>query len=278
MTAAGAAGRVVRMGDTVAFLGVGVMGEALLAGLLRTGYPAEDVVVAERVARRATEVAERHGVRLLGNAEAAATADTLVIAVKPGDVGALLDEIRDRVRPDVLVVCVAAGITTAAVEEHLPAGVAVVRVMPNTPALVNRGIAAISGGAACREEHLDRAEALLTPTGGVVRVPEHQQDAVTAVSGSGPAYVFYVAEAMIEAGVMLGLARPVATELTVQTLLGAATMLDETGTHPALLRERVTSPGGTTAAALRQLDAHAVRGAFLAALEAARDRSRGRLT
>jgi pyrroline-5-carboxylate reductase len=146
--------------------------------------------------------------------------------------------------------------------------------MPNTPALVGQGMAALSPGSSCTPQQLEQVRALLGASGRTVVVPESQQDAVTAVSGSGPAYVFYVADAMIEAGVMLGLSRATSAELTVQTLLGAATMLSETGTHPVLLREAVTSPGGTTAAALRQLDAHGVRAAFLDAMEACRDRSR----
>lgn len=261
------------MSGTVAFLGVGIMGEALLAGLVGTGHPADGVVISERVASRAAEVGARYGVRALPAVEAVRDAGAVVLAVKPGDVATLLEEIREHLAPGAVVVSVAAGISTAFVEARLPEGVPVVRVMPNTPALVNQGMAAISAGRWCGAGHLDVAEGLLRPTGRVVRVPEYQQGAVTAVSGSGPAYVFYVAEAMIEAGVMLGLPRTTATELTAQTLFGAATMLRDTGTHPTLLRERVTSPGGTTAAALRELDAHAVRGAFLAALEAARDRS-----
>ena len=146
--------------------------------------------------------------------------------------------------------------------------------MPNTPALVDEGMAAISAGAHCDEAHLAEVEALLRAVGKVVRVEEKHQDAVTAISGSGPAYLFYVAEAMIEAGVFLGMPRATASELVVQTIYGAATMLRETGEHPSVLRENVTSPGGTTVAALRTLDDHKVRAAFISALEAARDRSR----
>ena len=146
--------------------------------------------------------------------------------------------------------------------------------MPNTPALVDEGMAAISPGSHCDDDHLAEAEALMASVGKVVRIPERQQDAVTAISGSGPAYIFFVVESMIEAGVHLGLPRATATELVVQTLVGSAKMLRETGTHPVVLREQVTSPGGTTAAALRELEIHKVRAAFLAAMEAARDRSR----
>jgi pyrroline-5-carboxylate reductase len=261
-------------GDRIAVLGAGMMGETILAGLLRTGRRVDDVVISERRPDRAEELARRHGVRVLDNVGAAGFGDTLLVVVKPQDVAALLAEISGTVTPDTLVVSLAAGITTRFVEEHLPAGVPVVRVMPNTPALVDQGMAVLSPGSQSGPEHLARARELLEASGRVVQVPEQYQDAVTAVSGSGPAYVFYVAEAMIEAGVMLGLPRATSSELVVQTLYGAATMLKETGTHPGILREQVTSPAGTTAAALRQLDQNRVRAAFMTAMEAARDRSR----
>jgi len=184
-----------------------------------------------------------------------------------------LGEIRDHVVPGNLIVSLAAGITTQFLESRLPEGSSVVRVMPNTPALVDQGMAAISPGRHCTDAHLAEAEALLASCGKVVRVDEKHQDAVTAISGSGPAYIFYVVEAMIEAGVVLGMPRATSTELVVQTLFGAATMLKETGEHPTVLRERVSSPGGTTVAALRQLDDHKVRAAFITAMEAAARRS-----
>jgi pyrroline-5-carboxylate reductase len=145
--------------------------------------------------------------------------------------------------------------------------------MPNTPALVDQAMSAISPGAHAGEEHLVATEALLSPVGRVLRVPEKQQDAVTALSGSGPAYFFYLVEAMIDAGILLGLPRAVAADLIVQTALGSATMLRDTGEHPVQLREAVTSPGGTTIMAIRELERHGVRAALLAAIEAARDRS-----
>lgn len=262
------------MGENVAILGTGVMGETLLSGLMRAGWTPDQVRITERRPERAAELGERYGVRVVSNTEAAEQSDTLVLVVKPQDIGALLDELRDAVRPGTLVVTIAAGITTAFVEDRLPDGVAVVRVMPNTPALVDQGMAAISPGRHCDAEHLARAEALLAATGKVLQVAEYHQDAVTAISGSGPAYIFYVVEAMIEAGVLLGLPRSTSTELVVQTLYGAATMLKETGEHPTVLREQVSSPAGTTMAALRQLDDHKVRAAFLTAMEAARNRSR----
>jgi len=258
---------------TVAIFGAGVMGETLLSGLLRSGRPAGDLVITERRVERAAELAEKYGVRALPNSEAAALADTLVLVVKPQDMDTLLAEISGHVDEGNLVVSLAAGITTAFLESRLPQGRAVVRVMPNTPALVDQGMAAISAGAHCDEAHLREAESLLAATGKVVEVPEKLQNAVTAISGSGPAYIFYVVEAMIEAGVVLGMPRATATELVVQTLFGAATMIKETGQHPTVLREQVTSPGGTTAAALRELDDHKVRAAFITAMEAAARRS-----
>ena len=258
----------------VAVLGAGVMGETLLSGLLRAGRPAGSLLVSERRPERAAELTERYGVRVVDNETAAREADTVALVVKPQDMAAVLREIRDHVSPGTLVVSLAAGITTTTLEAGLPEGTPVVRVMPNTPALVDEGMAAISPGAHCDDGHLAEAEELLRSCGRVVRVAERYQDAVTAISGSGPAYIFYVVEAMIEAGVLLGLPRATATELVVQTLYGAATMLRETGEHPTVLREQVSSPGGTTMAALRQLDDHKVRAAFITAMEAARDRSR----
>ena len=257
----------------VAIFGAGVMGETLLAGLIRAGRPVAELVVTERRPDRAEELRVKHGGEVVSNIDAAKLADTLVFVVKPQDMGALCDEIAPHVRPGALVVSLAAGITTEFLESHLPEGCPVVRVMPNTPALVDEGMAACAPGAHCDQAHLDEARQLLEAVGRVVVLEEKHLDAVTAISGSGPAYFFYIAEAMIEAGVFLGLPRSTATELVVQTCYGAAMMLRETGEHPSVLRENVTSPGGTTVAALRTLDDHKVRPAFISALEAARDRS-----
>jgi pyrroline-5-carboxylate reductase len=258
---------------TVAILGAGKIGEALLAGLVRTGLPPAELRFSEKVEQRAATLSERYGVAAVTPRDAAA-ADVLVLAVKPPEIPALLDEICDVLPPTALVLSVAAGVSTATMEARLPTGTPVVRVMPNTPLLVNEGMSAISAGSAAGGQHLDRAEGLLTPFGRVVRVPESQLDAVTALSGGGPAYFFLVAEAMIDAGVLLGLSRAVATELVVQTAVGSAAMLRDSGDEPAQLRAAVTSPGGTTIAALRELENHKVRAAFFAALEAARNRAR----
>jgi pyrroline-5-carboxylate reductase len=262
------------MGQRVALLGGGKMGEALLAGMLRAGRTAADVVVTERHDERAAELRGRYGVATPDAVEAVKTADVIVIAVKPQDMGALLAEIGGVVRSDQLVITVAAGIPAAFLERHLGDDVPVVRVMSNTAVFVDQAMSAISAGAHATGEHMKLAEALLAPVGEVIRVPESQLDAVTALSGSGPAYFFYLVEAMTDAGILLGLPREVAYKLIVQTAIGSATMLKESGEHPVKLREAVMSPAGTTIAAIREMENHGVRAAMIAALEAARDRSR----
>ena len=263
---------------TVAIVGVGVMGETILSGLLRGGHAADQVLVCEKRADHAERLREKYDVMVVPTIAEVASADTVLLVVKPQNMGEVLTELAPHVGDGQLVVSLAAGITTEFIERHLADGVAVVRVMPNTPALVDEGMAAISPGSRCDADHLATAEALLATTGHVVQVPERQQDAVTAISGSGPAYLFFVVEAMIEAGVHLGLPRSTASELVVQTVVGSAKLLRETGEHPTVLRERVTSPGGTTAAAIRELEDHKVRAAFITAMESARDRSRALAT
>jgi pyrroline-5-carboxylate reductase len=259
--------------DPLAIIGGGKIGEALLTGLLRGERTAADIVVSEKHPHRAAELAERYGVKTLDVGEAAGAARTIVLAVKPQDIDTLLAELAPAVGREHLIVSVAAGITTAKINAGLPEGVAVVRCMPNTPALVDEAMTAVAGGAHADESHLATAEALLASVGRVVRVPESQLDAVTALSGSGPAYFFYLVEAMIDAGILLGLPRALAAELIVQTAIGSAKMLRDSGEHPVQLREAVTSPGGTTIAAIRELEVHGVRAALLAAIEAAALRS-----
>ncbi|HSZ42799.1 MAG TPA: pyrroline-5-carboxylate reductase [Trebonia sp.] len=264
----------------IAILGVGKMGEALLSGLVRAGRPPSEVAVVVRRAERGEELSERYGVRVLSAEDAAKNADTLVVAVKPQDMGRALAEVAGVVGPSQLVISVAAGITTSFIERTLGAGdgagegVPVVRAMPNTPALVDEAMSVISAGAFARERHLAEAETLLRTVGQVLRVPESQQDAATALSGSGPAYVYYLVESMVDAGILLGMPRKAALDLVIQAVYGAATMLRDSGEHPVILREAVTSPGGTTISAIRELEKHGVRAAFLAAIEAARDRGR----
>jgi len=260
--------------SVIALLGVGKLGEALLSGLLRAGRPAAELLAAERYPERAAEIAERYGVPTPTPVEAVAQADVLLLAVKPQDMRTLLLEIAPALRPGTLVVSIAAGITTAVIERELPEGTAVVRVMTNTPVFVDEAMSAVSPGTHASAEQLAFVEDLLRSVGKVVRVPEQQQDAVTALSGSGPAYFFFLVEAMIDAGILLGLPRAVAAELIVQTAVGAAVMLRDSGELPVQLREAVMSPAGTTISAIRVMEDHGVRAAMLSALEAARDRSR----
>lgn len=258
---------------TIAILGAGVMGSTLLAAFVRAGHDRADIVISDKMPARTAEVAAQHGVRAATAVAAVEGADIIVLAVKPQDMAALVTEFHDHVRAHALVLSIAAGISTDFLERHLPEGISVVRVMPNTPALVDQAMSALARGRHCTDDHLTQAESLLGTVGKVVTLDEVHMDAVTAISGSGPAYIFYVVEAMIEAGVLLGLPRATATELVVQTLYGAATMIRETGQHPTVLREQVSSPGGTSVAALRELEDHKVRAAFLTAIEAAAHRS-----
>jgi pyrroline-5-carboxylate reductase len=246
------------------------MGEALLAGLLAGGRPAEELVVVEVSAARREELAAKYSeVTISDHPMSAAGA---VLAVKPGDVpaaGRAVAELQVR-----RLLSVAAGVTSVAIEEAAGLDVAVVRAMPNTPALIGAGASAISAGSAADEEDMAWAEEILGAVGVVVRVPETALDAVTGLSGSGPAYLFLVAEAMVEAGVLAGLSREIAETLAFQTLLGSARLLTEGDGTPAALRAAVTSPGGTTAAGVRELERHGVRAAFLDAVTTAAARAR----
>jgi pyrroline-5-carboxylate reductase len=259
----------------VAVLGGGKMGEALVSGLIRSGGRSVDqIMVTCRREERAAELSDRYGVSVsLDNAEAARWAGVLVLTAKPQDMETLLGQIRADVTTDDLVISFAAGLRTSFAERHLAADVPVVRVMSNVPVMVDEAMSVVSAGSHAEDKHLAVAEELLGYVGRVLRLPESQLDAVTATSGSGPAYFFLLAEAMIEACILLGLSRDVATELIIQTMLGSAKMLRDTGKHPVELREMVTSPGGTTIAAIRHLEEAGVRAAFLNAIDAARIRS-----
>jgi pyrroline-5-carboxylate reductase len=262
-------------GRNVAFLGGGRMGEALVSGLLRSGGRGKDeIMITARREERAKELADKLGVvATLSNSEAVKWASTLVLTVKPQDMEALLEQISEPLAPDKLVISFAAGIRTSFIERFAPPGTPVVRVMSNVPVLVDEAMSVISPGAAAEDKHLSVAEELLGSVGRVIRLPEKHQDAVTATSGSGPAYFFLLAEAMIEACILLGLSRDVATELIIQTMVGSAKMLRDTHKHPVELREMVTSPGGTTIMAIRHLEQAGVRAAFLNAIDAACKRS-----
>ncbi|CAM3216633.1 pyrroline-5-carboxylate reductase [Prescottella defluvii] len=260
----------------IAVIGGGKIGEALISGLLQGGHATRDLVVAEPYEPRAAELAATYSIRVTTIEDAAEGADVIVVAVKPADVDSVLAALT-KVDLDgeleQLLVSLAAGIPTSRYEVKLPAGFPVVRVMPNTPMLVGQGASVIAPGRHVKAGHLDLVRSMLASVGTVTTVPESQIDAVTAVSGSGPAYFFLVVEAMIDAGVALGLTRATARELVVQTMVGSAAMLDQSGESATELRAAVTSPGGTTAAAVKELERGGLRTAFYDALTAARDRS-----
>lgn len=279
----------------IAIVGGGSMGEALLSGLLRAGRQVKDLVVAEKNPDRAKFLSEKYSVFVTSVADAAENASYVIVAVKPADVVNVVDEVADAAAhaetdtAEQVFVTVAAGVTTAFYEAKLPAGAPVIRVMPNAPVVVGGGVSALARGRFATQEHLKAVSAIFDTVGGVLTVPETQLDAVTAVSGSGPAYFFLMVEAMVDAGVAMGLSRPVATDLVVQTMAGSAAMLlerlDEANpagdaamgtamdTTAAQLRATVTSPGGTTAAGLRELERGGLRSAVANAVEAATARS-----
>lgn len=255
---------------SLAIIGGGNMGEALLGGLLEARWAEpQQLAVVEIVAARREVLAERYpGVTVT---DAVPACEAALIAVKPGDAPAAVAAAVGRGAQRIL--SIAAGVTVAALESAAGSA-AVVRAMPNTPALVGAGASAITPGTTAAEADLAWAESILSAVGIVVRLPEPQLDAFTGLIGSGPAYVFLLAEALIDAGVLVGLPRPTARTLVTQLLVGSAKLLDETGDLPEVLRGNVTSPGGTTAAGLRELEQHGMRGAVLAAVEAATARSR----
>ena len=278
----------------IAIIGGGNIGEALLSGLLRSGRQIKDLVVAEKDPGRAKYLADTYSVYVTSVVDAAENAAFVIVAVKPGDAGNVIAEISAAAGQtdsdtEQVYVSVAAGVTTAFYEGKLPAGAPVVRVMPNAPAVVGAGVSALAPGRFATPEHLKEVAAIFDAVGGVLTVPESHLDAVTAVSGSGPAYFFLMVEAMVDAGVAVGLSRPVATDLVVQTMAGSAAMLLERfdrvrpqgdaamgtamDTTAAQLRATVTSPGGTTAAGLRELERGGLRAAVAAAVEAAKTRS-----
>jgi pyrroline-5-carboxylate reductase len=279
----------------IAIVGGGSMGEALLSGLLRAGRQVKDLVVAEKHPDRSKYLSEKYSVLVTSVAEAVPTATYVIVAVKPFDVEGLVGEIADaaaRAESDTaeqVFVTVAAGVTTTFYENKLPAGAPVIRVMPNAPVVVGGGVSALARGRFATDEHLKEVSAIFDAVGGVLSVPESQLDAVTAVSGSGPAYFFLMVEALVDAGVNEGLSRSVATDVVVQTMAGSAAMLlerlDEAqaagdaapdaamNTTAAQLRATVTSPGGTTAAGLRELERGGLRAAVADAVNAAKTRS-----
>ena len=255
-------------GVKLLIVGGGRMGEALLGGLVNAGW--DGLAVVEKLPQRRDELSRKYAdVAVLADA-GGAPADAAILATKPHDIGDACASLLGTKR----VLSIAAGITIATLEDALGAGTAVIRAMPNLPAVVGAGVAAISPGTAAGEEDLAWAEAVLRAVGEVVRVPERLLDAVTGVSGSGPAYVFLVAEALVEAGVLNGLPRDVATTLALHTIVGAGRLLTDLGASPEALRAQVTTPGGTTAAALHVFETAGLRAAFLDAVTAATTRAR----
>ena len=229
------------------------------------------VICTTRLEERREELEREHGVKAtLDNRAAIEAADVVLIALKPQVLLHVVSELGDAFNPDQTVISVAAGTTTTAIQDAIPGEVPVVRVMTNTPVQVDAAMSVVSAGTHAKEVDLELAEAILSHVGSVIRMGEEHLNAVTALSGSGPAYFFLLAEAMIDAGILLGLPRDVSTELIVQTMVGSAKMLRESGTHPVQLREMVTSPGGTTISAIRELESARVRAAFLDAIEAAK--------
>jgi pyrroline-5-carboxylate reductase len=260
----------------LAFIGAGNMAEALLRGVLTAGRMGPDQIIA-------TDVREERLVFLKAtyrigvsshNAEAARQADTIVLAVKPQMMSHALDDLKDAIGEQQLLISIAAGVSTARIAEHFPQHpVRVVRVMPNTPALVLEGASALARGRHAAPQDLETARRLFEAVGKVVVVDESQMDAVTGLSGSGPAYAFLMIEALSDAGVKMGLPREVALSLAAQTMRGAARLVLETGKHPGELKDMVTSPGGTTLAGLHALEQGGVRAALINAVEAATRRS-----
>ncbi len=258
----------------IAILGGGVMGETLAGGLLRVLEPVPEIVIVEKRAERAAELTALMPVQVDDAQGAIPGADVVILAVKPQDVEGLLADVGPLIQSGALLISIAAGIRTATIESHVGSSVSVVRAMPNTPARVGQAVTGVSPAAGCAPEALALSVRLLESVGIVVEVPESLQDAVTAVSGSGPAYVFFLAEAMITAAEGLGLDPVTAERMVHQTILGAAALLDSSGSSAHELRARVTSPNGTTAAAIATMEGLGVADAVAAAIASARDRSR----
>lgn len=260
----------------VAVLGAGKMGGTLIRALLDAGVVSPgDVTATTRTAARRETVQQELGVRTaVANPDAVVDADVVLLAVKPQTAVPVLDEIRDRLHPGQLVVSILAGVPLAHLEAHLPEGIPVVRAMPNTPALVNAGMTVVCGGRAARAVHVEAARSLFTHLGRVMVLDEGYFDAVTGLSASGPAFLYIVIEALAEGGVKMGLPRNVAIELAAQTCLGAGKMTVETGDHPALLKDAVTTPAGCTVDGILQLEEGGLRVTLIKAVVEATRRAR----
>lgn len=261
-----------------AVIGFGNMGRALVRGVLKAGLtPADHVTVTARTASRLSAAATEFGVQTTSNNKSAVeTADVVILAIKPQNLDTVTDEIRGTVRPDQLVVSILAGKTTEAIQELLRSGdaaIPVIRVMPNIPVMVDAGCSPFARGPHATDEHVKIVEALLNSVGEATEVPEHLMDAVTGLSGSGPAYVYMMIEALTDGGVKMGIPRDVAIKLAAQTIYGAALVVKETGLHPAILRDQVTTPGGTAIAAISDLESNGLRPMLISAVVTATQRS-----
>ncbi|MET3921961.1 pyrroline-5-carboxylate reductase [Arthrobacter sp. UYEF20] len=250
------------MSNRIAFLGCGSMNEAIMGGLIAGGTDPADIVATVRRAGRAAELAARHqGITAIAgeeepenNKQAATGSDVVILGVKPVGIADLAREIGDSLAPDTIVISVAAAVSLEQLEAALPAGQPVIRSMPNTPAKLGRGVVSVSPGTNCSAAQLQLAKDLLAAAGTVVEIPEDQVDALSAISGSGPAYAFYLAEAMAAAGVELGLDPELSLLIARETVAGAGAMLAEPGADPTALRKAVTSPNGTTERAIATFD------------------------
>ena len=263
-------------GKTIGFVGSGAMGEALIKGIVEAALVAPDAVLAFDVrTERLTELSQRYGIRpVKSNAEVIRGADVVILAVKPQIMGSVLNDVRTALGPRNLVISIAAGVSTAKLRETLGAPARLIRVMPNTPALVLEGVTAIAKGQGLEAGDLETAEELFSAVGKVVILDEELMDAVTGLSGSGPAYVAIVIEALADGGVRMGLDRATAMTLAAQTVLGAARLLIQTGLHPGALKDMVSSPGGTTIAGIAALEEGGIRTTLIKAVERATLRSR----
>lgn len=261
------------MANHIGVIGAGVMGEALIAALIRSGINPAEISFAEKRSERATELSGRYGITHRDLSDVARSSSTLLLVVKPQDMSATLTELAPHISEQCLIISFAAGKTIASIASHLSGNNPVVRVMPNTPALIGHGASGYSLGEGVSDSNRDFIQHLLNATGKAIEVPESLQDAVTATSGSGPAYFFAFVEAMIDGAIALGLSREDASLLTIQTIVGAAALLDQSGDSPTTLREKVTSPNGTTAAALASFNQSHLSDVVAKAMKAAADRS-----
>jgi pyrroline-5-carboxylate reductase len=260
----------------IGFIGAGSMGEALVKGILEAEiFSPEEILISDLDETRLQELKEKYKVQVsAGNQTLVTEVDYIVLAVKPSVINKVLAEVGSEISADKKIFSIAAGVTTAQIERHLSSEIPVVRLMPNTPALIGKGAIAYTLGSFAGEEEDELVEKLFTPVGLVVETKEELMDAVTGLSGSGPAYIYLLIEALADAGVFAGLSRETATDLTVQTLLGAAQMVKETDKHPAELKDMVTSPGGTTITGVKELEKEGFRAAIYQAVEAATKKSR----